>query len=97
MNRNMVIVECERNLDTLYRILSVIRKRYPELEHMNVREREGRWEVAITLKCGDADCHLIWKKLEAMIGVETTMVYPLQSHENMLLENPQIMIQEVSR
>jgi len=82
MNENMVVVECERNLDTLYRILCVMKKRYPVLREMRVKENGERWRIEAQVKCSDMDCQLLWKKLNAIVGVEGAQVYSLRNEMN---------------
>lgn len=81
MRKNVVVIKCEKNIDVLYRILSIIRKRYPELERMSVRGSNEKWLVETTLRCSEMDCELIWRKLNSTVGVEVARVYSLQEEK----------------
>jgi len=75
MKRNMIVVECERNLDILYRVLSVLRKRYPNLENMKVKSvSRDFWELTAVVECPEMDCELIGRKLNAIIGVLSAQI-----------------------
>jgi len=78
MKRSMIVVECERNLDILYRVLSVLRKRYPNLENMKVKSiSRDFWELTAVVECPEMDCELLYRKLNTIIGVLSAQIYPL--------------------
>ncbi len=90
MKRSMIVVECERNLDILYRVLSVLRKRYPTLENLRVKSlNEDFWELTAVVECPESDCDLVLRKLNTIIGVLSAQLYPLpQTMPEMVVPSP---------